>query len=985
MPNHDPLAPRGPSRRSPAAPVGAAKRQLTIAVRRWTPEPLTPSERRAAARQLVTALSGSPQPAANAPATLRHNAAGGEAMVLEPLSYVELDATFSPVEWEAQRHCQPFDLATRKRKISEHAQLTAMNASMPPAPAKNPPKARQVVGRGGRQPRHQLGLHAAPLDGLIEALGEPRRIAGPRAEILVFEVNPLGRGAILARLSSEESADGDKLLSQIADCDALLRRAGRHSDGELLTARYVIASANNSAAQPYRDRLDLRFIEDRIYAHELDWIVARHPDRLVREDHARATLFKLLQETQTALYLAALGRAVDWRNDKMSLQAMGMADERERELIYERTTRGHHAQVLAGRGWGTSPRFGFYRSPVDKHWHQDDEQWLHIRWLFERYKEICQTKTKSSRRAGGTRQLSEELEERGLTLSPTYLRQMLRDPLYVTGERPPVRVKGHLVACQPVKLKDPISAELFAAVGELLDAQNGPNSKTPIGTHPFNRIAVLHARCMGTSDKPTMLRARQHGNLPSRLYHGLPVPGCCAGEGKTLTIDEQLFTAAVVAELRRLAGCAELRREWEQRRRNQATPDEGAARREQLKREKTKLAELIARRDGATTKYARDVAEGGGDEDLVMQILRGVMTEIKRQTRIIEVEEAALKNLRSARHAIEEQVEDDDEADLLRAIREVLTIELPEDLELRRRRAAVIEACLSKIIVHDAGEGVELELFGPLAPEGAAPVGPLAAAEPILRALSLPTQAQQEEAVHAAERVDQLELDAVVGLGAVQLGSRTAHSSEQECAVREFLLDPSRWRTRRAERHVATRLPSWMRRIRLTRAKPPADGAGLAARDARIARRRASSAPDDVAWRAVDGEHRREAARRVIARDGRSGRPLFGFRPDPQNRSRLLVDEEQWRIVEWIFDEFDRGSSANELHRRLLANGRRLSAVLILRILSSSVYVDGIYRVYVHDELVYERQVRLARAIPADLFERAQARKRGRSRSRLVS
>lgn len=1000
----------------PPRPRSRRRRPTPVSVSAWRLERLGYGARRAAARQIITALTGMPQPDVAAPGALRHQPSGllarlstgagaGEGSAAAapgpaPLSYRELEDNFSPALLEEQSRCAPFDLAARKQEIAVRELAGGTESSVPRAPQ----KPRKMTGRGGLRPRLRLHDPSEAHAGMTEALGEPRTLRRGQVEVRVYELNPAGRGAIIARLSSAEAADGEKLISQVSECDALLKRLRRHDNGEPLGVRYVIASAINSAMQRYQDRLDLQFLEARILnggMPEIDWVIARHQDRLAREEHARSSLFQMLRETRTGLYLVNFGRVVDWRRDKMALQAAGMASEAERDMTAERTSRGQHAFVARGRGWLSAPRFGFYRHEVDRQWHQDHDQWVHLRWLFERYYEICRDQPAGRRRRGGLRQLAEELDERGQTLTPTSLSKILRDPIYVTGERPPVKVKGRLVTARPVKLIDPVSPELFAAVGELLDRHNGPNSLNPIGTHPFNGVEIRHARCMDQPNPP-MLRARAYPerNTRSRFTHSSPVPACCMGKDKRVTIDEDLFTEAVVRELLRLANCADLRREWEARRKAETRPDEGKARRAQLQRERDKLSAFQRRKTELGERFAAEVAEGGGDTDVYRELIAALLEQIRRQQRIIEVEEAALKLAPRPTPILDEAqlAEADEEAQLLYRLREVLTVETPEDLDQRRRRMAVIEACLSKIIVHDAEEGVVLELFGPLAPKGAPPVGPLNAARPVFARLESPseavevdedgevvvaegdryeadgTEADRYEAELVGETPPNDGLDELVGVGV--LNSQSVNSSPEELTLCEWLFDPSKWddepRPRPNRRPLGLDAPpSWCRRVSLpTVARPRSSSKWSAERRGAHERYLSSKDPAVVVRREISRQRANAGQRARIMKSGCGGPPPTGFRRCKRDPRRLVVDEEVWPLIETIFYSLPLHGSVARLHAAMSEAGWEVGIATVYRVLSYNLYCDGIWQCRWRGEVVHEQRIPLARPIPRAIFER---------------
>jgi DNA invertase Pin-like site-specific DNA recombinase len=961
-----------PTQPASGRPRRSRRRPTEIGIRGWNLEDLADTDRVAAARQIVSILIGAPQPHPNAPAVLSHHGDAVElAQVEAPLSYRELPEHFTTMGWrDDHADCEVFDLAARKRKASKRSAIRTNNSGMSATATVR--RQRKVPGIGGMQPRPMLDDPDTAMSGLVDALGPPTVHRYDGVEMSVFEVDPNGRGLVLARLSGAEAADGHKLINQVHDCNAAIKRQRRAPDGTPMRVRYVVATANNSGGRDYEERIDLQFLDDRIRAKEIDWIVARHPDRLARDDHARATLTRVLQTTRTHLLLDSMGRFVDWRNDKMSLQAMGMADERERELIAERTTRGHHSRVAEGKGWSTSPKFGFYKHPHLKDWHEDPDQWLHLRWLWHRAYELI------SNGEGGLRQLSRELEERGATFTPSYLGRLLRDPIYMTGERPPVIVKGRAVACKPVKLSEPIPADLFEAVKQLLAQHRGPHSRNPIGTHPFNGLQVIHARC-GCGMKA---REYKRDNTQSRLHHQPRVPNQCKGRGKQLTIDEDLFTRAVVDELLRLAECRELQKEWERKRKAKQTNPDTSNRRAQVERNKEKLARLEDTRDALRERWLDEVEEGiARDENDYDARFADLEKRIRKLRRDIEIDEGLLV---APPPSIRPPVDDPDN-DLLQALRAALPIETPDDDDMRRQRAALIEACLSKIVIHDADQGVTLELHGPLAPVGSAPIGPLEVARPFLP-LGQPADDPAQEEPHEEAS---LEADPEEEVGIV-FNSQSENYCSEEYADREWLFRRDEWDKQptstlesRARARRARGVPSWTSRVALPTVRHPRKPAPkwTPERHRRWRERVASTDPVTLEARRVANARRMEGIRRHVRERGWAGRLPFAFRYDRERR-RTVVDPDAWTVVEAIAYGFAAAGSLEAMAASLRAAGHDMSAPRVRRVLTNRIYVDGTWSVSTCDGAVAVDPIELPRPIPEEVFARNQQilkRRAGRS------
>ena len=242
----------------------------------------------------------------------------------------------------------------------------------------------------------------------------------------------------------------------------------------------------------------------------------------------------------------------------------------------------------------------------------DPEQWRWVKRIHYGY---------AQRSDGGrqsTRRLADELAGEGFEMSTTRIREILHDPIYVTGEWTSA-YKGRLIRNKPIALSDPIPIDIFA---------------TPVGTFVLNGIKLLHARCMDKTvtdrrnGKPVGIQPtlkgrefqRKHIRNPA-YYHYPRVPDCC--HRYTLTAAD--VDKVVVGELRRLASCAELRAAFEKAQRYNTAPgseiwDESkvAAEEDRLarlidakKRLETELIDLVASDDkDGLAEYRRRVAAG---------------------------------------------------------------------------------------------------------------------------------------------------------------------------------------------------------------------------------------------------------------------------------------------------------------------------------------------------------------------------------------
>ena|GEM_PF-3627967 len=512
---------------------------------------------------------------------------------------------------------------------------------------------------------------------------------------------------------------------------------------------YTVASLYNSAGREYHDRPDLLFLEDSIRQGDVEWVAIRDLDRLIRHDETRAHLYNILRRTRTALYIASYGRAVDLEREKFSLQVLGAATEHELDMIRSRTQSAVLRRYVGqGKGRTGAPRFGFYRDPQSGLWVKDPEQYPVRRWIHMRFHELGPE--------ASLERLAKELVETWgpeWEFSPSYLSRILRDPIDVTGERT-TRVGRLRVTTIPVELgDDAVPADVFQANNERLDQHRGPNSRLPIGFYCLNGIPVIHAACADQEVRESgsgrmvqpRLRGRSYGDqeFVPRYKHlpGVP-PGC-----HRYAIDADVIEPAVIREVLRLAGSRTLQEEWRRAPRVEVAPDRPLINREGRQRIEANIRILETRKEALERELVQRTLDG---EDVTIEdaklLIGPIQREIQRLQRRLAVatelpprpEAAGLVRdpiLRSLAHASETKAED--EAELLAVLKQLLTEQRPDDPEHLRRRAAVLEASLSAIIVHDVEGGIALELQGPLVPPGAQlvrPIGPLESARTILEA-----------------------------------------------------------------------------------------------------------------------------------------------------------------------------------------------------------------------------------------------------------
>ena len=217
-----------------------------------------------------------------------------------------------------------------------------------------------------------------------------------------------GDGILVGRLSSNDLQAGETVMGQVHGLLALRQSAG-------LRAREILTTTRNSGYLPYEDRVDFAHIADEIAAGRINWVAWRAPERVGRDLLPVLRFYKLLQDTNTDLYLTNLGRRVDWVGDRITLVALGMASEHEGTVIKERTHGALKRRWLEeGRGWPTQIKVGFRRNEHTKFLEVDSEQWPFIKQMHYGYEAAHGTDG-----LGGLRRLARELHESGFPSAST--------------------------------------------------------------------------------------------------------------------------------------------------------------------------------------------------------------------------------------------------------------------------------------------------------------------------------------------------------------------------------------------------------------------------------------------------------------------------------------------------------------------------------------------------------------------------------------
>ncbi len=563
----------------------------------------------------------------------------------------------------------------------------------------------------GRRTRIPNAFETQATRELLNTLGEPTRRTLRGATLLTWEVNKAGEGAICARLSGEDMKKGETAMGQVHGLRELVQR-------ENLNARYVVVALRTSGVPDFDDRPDFQFLRERVEAGSISWVAYRHPDRIARHTLPAESFYRFLERAAVDLYLTVpIGRKVDWIADRAILLMLGFASEQERNQIVFRIHDALRRRWLEeGRGWAASQPFGFRRDEF-KFLEVDPDRWVFVEMVHHDYARLARQGT------GGLRRLQGRLAEAGCKLSVEKIRQILRNPIYVTGEWS-ATYRGQVYPGRTIDLERPVPREVFDENAALLDSIKGHHSVTPFGTFLLNNVQVVHASCMGErtdTGSHILLRAKRRSGRPlsKASYRHTPYsPPSCRGCAVLATALDD----AVITQLLRLAESPELQALWAARARPEA--EQSTANPEaQLASLRTRVRALGEQRGELKRRWLDSVAAG----DLRINTLAEGLDTIDHEVATLAARIEFLEQLAAARGGKHHRSTDD----LLAAMRDLLYVHDADDTSMLARRAAFVSAVLSRVIVHDVDGGFAVELEGPLIPPDApfVPVNPALALE----------------------------------------------------------------------------------------------------------------------------------------------------------------------------------------------------------------------------------------------------------------
>lgn len=552
-------------------------------------------------------------------------------------------------------------------------------------------------GTGGQMPLAVPFTQASATEELVRELGPPRLLG----QLRVWSVNPKGDGILFARLSGRDVKGGETAMGQVAPLRELAASLG-------LVPRLITVSCSNSGARRYEQRPDFRLAEQAILEERwCRWVAWRNADRIARDDLPLALFYDLLKQTGTGLYLADLGRAIDWEDDRLELGFRGLMSIEERAAIKQRTHGALERRWIARqRGWPGARPFGFRRNWATKYVEVDPEQWSFVKLIHRRYARL------EDGTGVGLRKLADELRAAGCELSHNRIRRVLQDPIYVTGEYS-VTYKGERVECRPVSIADPIPEELHQRNTELLALTKARHSRTPLGLFCLNGVPIEHQACAhlrNAKGQRPLLKGRIHKKRAVYAYRHEPwVPTACVG----YVIDQSVLEGAVMSALsEELASSELLELAWTSKSPTAADRSlPGFLDPEERQRISREIGALKRRKAQLARAYRSRLVRGEEVNELAYwDLVGGIQEEVSQLQRCLELsDEFGRQAVRGAPRR-----------DLQEALQRVLSPTPPEDDSERIKRAALVQALVDKVVLRDGPEGgVCVEVHTRVLPRGA--------------------------------------------------------------------------------------------------------------------------------------------------------------------------------------------------------------------------------------------------------------------------
>ena len=557
----------------------------------------------------------------------------------------------------------------------------------------------------------------------------------------VIELNPQGNAVAMCRLSGDDH--DDSLIDQVQKALAI---EANHS--ETLSIRYVLLALDMSGTREVRpqralapppgtlERDDILLLEKWFAEGWVEHAIWRDGRRIAREILPAETILASLRRNRVNLWLVVYGRMIDWNSDRLGIRALNLVsaenrDNIDRELHDARLRKG----PLSGNGWqNTPPRFGFYREPRTLQLIEDDEQWPWIHRVFE----LADVGDFANDGGLSTRALAKRLKEEGCPFDHDRLRQILKDPIYATGEYH-VLVAGIPVAQRPIPLKNPVPLDRYLRVQTKLELRQGSTKRTPLGEFLFNYADVVHKQCAderSAKGAPILIKGYIDPNYEDRrmLCHVPTVPAKCHGRGRGqrggARWERDDLEPPVVELLRGLVEHPAVLEQAAIAARHQITETSPRLTDEQRAQLELELVALEQRLDAAAEEWVESAAKDPTLEIAEYQRLAGALRRKQDSIRYRLEADASANGAGSARPTPQ------NEEEFKKAFLEILTVETPSDPFMLQLRARLFQCLVSRIEIDDDGDPakpVVLTVEGHLAPAGdGAAASPLAASRDLL-------------------------------------------------------------------------------------------------------------------------------------------------------------------------------------------------------------------------------------------------------------
>ena len=531
---------------------------------------------------------------------------------------------------------------------------------------------------------------------LFERLGEGERSTIDGTVILRWNRGE-GDGIVVARMSSEETHDGETIGGQIA---AMME----YCEARGMAPRIIVAVLNMSGQKHFESRHDFGEVFEAHFQGHASWVVYRDVHRVARAMEWLSLFVYYLRERDMNLHIVGLSTefTLHDRTQLVSFWIHAIYAELDWETTTKRLQTTSARQLLdAGKGWSNSGPYGFKRD-ARGYVVVDDEVWPNIHLVHL----LC----------GQTRSYEDLREvlatEHRVVLSQGLISRILNDRVYLTGEFSTKDSRTGGMRTDVIQIKHRIPEDLWQHNHRVIAARRGKQVHAKPGEFVLREIPVYHARCsdhegedagrlmvrLGKRQQPLLVHKATYLGDDGKLH----VPPTCAGYRLPVATVE----AAVMAALRELVSDdAPLRRAMARAQlRVDAQPD-GTLLTDAQRRQMTRAIGRLQRHHDAIW------------QEHVAQISKGEPTRsrdvLELEIGTIEDEIHALENTLAVDQRLRERpVPKSAPPELL----ELLTDEAPDDDDRRLRRLEVVKRLVSRVVIEDRDDGIAIDVHGPLVP-----------------------------------------------------------------------------------------------------------------------------------------------------------------------------------------------------------------------------------------------------------------------------